>query len=230
MSADARPRDLIRVAATVAALWSLSSYFYFWLEPRLGARIGYNDAPVTFAAFYALWSLLAFAIFRPDYRRLGDLSASWGRVALVLGGLALAAVYVLAIAPSLPEMVWDHPNTPVQFFYATGWYALPKSVEILFQQLLIAALVSAAAHQGYGLRRMSLVVAILFGSFHLTLGLSYPNPLYVLRYSLAAALFGALVPVLLLRVGNGFLISYALHWSYYALDYVAIHLAFAAPE
>lgn len=221
-------RDLVRVGVVVFALWSASSWLYFWLEPVLGAQIGYNDAPLTFTVIYGLWSLVAFLIFRRDYGLLGDIAASWGRIALVLGGLIVATTYVLAVVPNLPEVTWDHPNAPVQFFYATGWYALPKSVEILFQQLLVAALVIAAWRQGYGLGRISLVVAILFGGFHFTLGLSYPNPLYVVRYSVVATLFGAMVPFLLVRLRNGFLISYALHWSYYAVDYLAIHMAFSA--
>lgn len=69
----------------------------------------------------------------------------------------------------------------------------------------------------------------MFGGFHLTLALSYPNPLYVARYSLAAAIFGFLAPVILLRLRHGFLLTYAIHWAYYALDIIAIHYAFAAP-
>lgn len=228
MSASPKLRDLIRVAAIVAALWSLSSYLYFWLEPRVGAQIGYNDAPIVFAFFYALWSAMAFAIFQRDYRRLGDLSATWGRGAAIAVAVFVAAAFVLTVAFKLPTMEWDRPNTPVQFFHATGWYAVPKSMEILFQQLLVAALVAAVWRQGYRLWQISCVVAVLFGAFHLTLGLSYPNPLYVMRYSVAATIFGALVPVFLLRVPNGFLISYAVHWIYYAVDYVAIHLVFGA--
>ena len=68
----------------------------------------------------------------------------------------------------------------------------------------------------------------LFGAFHLSLALNSYNPVYVFRYTIAATIFGAIVPTLILRLRNGFLISYALHWGYYAVDIAAIHFVFAA--
>ena len=143
--------------------------------------------------------------------------------------LAFAA-FAWLVVPRLPQTEWTQTVSPVEFFWATSWYFLPKSVEILFQQLLIAALVLALRDTGLRLRKIAAVVALLFGAFHLTLALSYPNPLYVVRYSVAAAIFGAIVPYLLLRRRHGFLISYAIHWAYYALDITIIRFVFAVPS
>ena len=215
----------------IAAAWGFSALGYFRLEPVLGVEVGYNDAPLAFALYYAAWSLAVFAVFRHSFRRAGDLTPQPLRLVAVLGLVVICAAFAVLVVPRLPQVEWTRTNSPVEFFWATSWYFLPKSVEILFQQLLIAALVLGLRDMRLKLWKISLLVALLFGGFHLTLALSYPNPLYVLRYSIAAAIFGVMVPFLLLRVRHGFLLSYTIHWTYYALDIAIIHYVFAAaPE
>jgi len=221
-------RRLAATAALIALAWGLSSVGYFWTAPALSAQIGYNDAPLFYSAYYALWAAAVFLLFRRDYAAAMQVDAP----RQTLGLAALLAVvftgYAMLVLPRLPAVDWTWPETPVEFFWATSWYFLPKSVEILFQQLLIAALVLALNAMGLRLRAISGLVALMFGGFHLTLAFSYDNPLYVLRYTVAATAFGALVPWLLLRRRHGFLISYAVHWGYYAADAAIIHFVFAA--
>lgn len=221
-------RNLLVTLALIAGAWTLSSLGYFQLEPMLKAEVGYNDAPLAFAAYYGGWSLAVFLVFRRSFQQAADLSPTPLRVAaLALMALCFAG-FALIVLPRLPAMEWTRTQDPVEFFWANSWYFLPKAVEILFQQLLIAALVLALNDLGLRTWKIAALVAVLFGGFHLTLAFSYPNPLYVLRYSVAAALFGALVPSLLLRLPHGFLISLAIHAGYYVLDSIAIHMAFAA--
>jgi uncharacterized membrane protein YuzA (DUF378 family) len=226
-SSAALTRLLVSVLI-IAGAWSASSVGYFELLDVFGAEIGYRDAPWAYAVYYAGWVGLVLLVFRRSFRR-------WARQGtnpdyLAFGAvLALAfAFYALVILPRLPETEWTRTQEPVEFFWANAWYFLPKSVEILFQQVLIAELVLALSALRLPLWRVSLLVAVLFGGFHLTLALSYPNPLYVARYSVAATIFGALVPWLILRVRYGLLLSYAIHWSYYAIDIALIHFVFAA--
>lgn len=221
-------RNLGLTVAAIAAAWSFSGFGYFRLEPVLGAEVGYNDAPVAFALYYAGWSVAVFLVFRGTFRDGADLTPEPLRLAAVAALIAAFLAFALLVVPRLPVSEWTRTNSPVEFFWATSWYFLPKSVEILFQQLLIAALVLALANTGLRLWKISALVALLFGGFHLTLALSYPNPFYVMRYSVAAALFGAIVPWLLLRVRHGFLASYTIHWVYYAIDIVVIRYTFAA--
>ncbi len=223
-------RNLGLTIAAIAAAWGFSSLGYFRLEPFLGAEVGYNDAPAAFAIYYSVWSVAVFLVFRKTFQSGADLTPQPLRIAGV-AGLALAfAAFAWLVVPRLPQTEWTQTVSPVEFFWATSWYFLPKSVEILFQQLLIAALVLALRDTGLRLRKIALVVALLFGAFHLTLALSYPNPLYVVRYSVAAAIFGLIVPYLLLLRRHGFLISYAIHWAYYALDITIIRFVFAVPS
>jgi len=218
-------RRLIFTIVLIAVAWSLASAGYFELRPVLGAAVGYNDAPLTYALYYLAWALMVMAVFRRALAVRWPSSDEAMLGAMMIVGFAAFAILVL---PRLPETEWTRSQTPVEFFWANSWYFLPKSAEILFQQVLIAALILALDALGLPLKRISLLVAALFGGFHLTLALMYPNPLYVVRYTFAATLFGAIVPWFILRLRYGFFISYAVHWGYYALDAIAIHFVFAA--
>ncbi|HSG56280.1 MAG TPA: hypothetical protein VLA45_12575, partial [Paracoccaceae bacterium] len=226
-----RDTGLSRLLMTIAVLvlaWSLSSIGYFWLQPLLSVDIGYNDAPVFYAIYYAIWAALVFLVFRSSFGQ-GTKFDEPAAYALYFAAMALCfAGFALLVLPRLPDTEWLRSETPVEFFWANSWYFLPKSFEILFQQILIAALILALNAMSLSLLRISVLVAALFGGFHLTLALSYPNPVYVLRYSVTATLFGAIVPDFILRVRKGFFISYAVHWGFYAVDIVLIHFYFAA--
>ena len=106
---------------------------------------------------------------------------------------------------------------------ADPWYFLPKSVDILFQQLLIVALVLALAQREHDLRRISVLCAILFGGTHLLLALGGVPLMYLIRFTIFATLFGFLFPYLILKVRNGLVWSYSLHWTYYAVTLVTAH-------
>lgn len=74
--------------------------------------------------------------------------------------------------------------------FVSAWCYLPKSVDILFQQPLGAAIILRAQRSGMPLRATSILMAVLFGGFLLTLALDGFTALYVARFSLAASLFG----------------------------------------
>lgn len=222
-------RHLTLTLAVSALTWLASSLGYFELAPALHADIGYNDAPVFFASYYAIWALIVAYVFRDSFRHFTDFQVPPEHIAGFTLLLVAFGCFALFIVPRLPEMEWarqDHD--PVEFFWASSWYFLPKSVEILFQQVLIAALVLALYQMKLPLRQIAMIMALMFGGFHLTLLLNGDNPLYVLRYSIAATVFGACAPYLLLRLRSGFLISYAIHWAFYAVDFTLIHYHFAA--
>jgi hypothetical protein len=62
--------------------------------------------------------------------------------------------------------------------------------------------------------------AALFGVSHLLLAFGGVPVGYVVRFMVAATLFGFLFPYLILRVPNGLGYSYMLHWIYYAITAV----------
>lgn len=219
---------LLSTILLIAGAWGAASVGYFNLLPLLDAKVGYNDEPVFFTLYYAGWAGIVFLVFRRSFESWASLYPRPEHLGYAAVMAVVFAGFAMLVLPRLPETEWTFSEAPVEFFWANSWYFLPKSLEILFQQLLIAALILALHALHLQFWRISLLVAVLFGGFHLSMALSYPNPVYVLRYSIAATIFGAMVPYFILRMRYGFFVSYAVHWGYYALDIALIHFVFAA--
>jgi hypothetical protein len=227
------PRALVQMTRTllvVVALWTVSSKGYYALVDALGLESGYDGAPVLFTAYYLGWTLLAAWLFRSlfaDVLKRDRLTHEGLALLPILAAFGLFAVYILPLLPSVSEV--RAPSNPPEFMFATAWYYLPKSADILFQQVLVAALIFTGVRAGLGLGVLSLGTAVAFGLFHLGLAFDGFIWLYVARFTLAATLFGALLPYLYLRVRSGFLYAYSLHCGFYAADAVLTHFLLAAP-
>ena len=213
---------LIWTLGFIAGIWTVSDLVYFFLLPGLGYKTSYNDSPIANSLYYVFWVGVAVITFWPQY-------ATWPRYTrwatfenrltsfavwiLTFAGSVLFVAYVL---PALPPFNPREGITPPQLPLATPWYFLPKSIEILFQQLLVVALVLSLAAEKYSLGEISIYCALLFGGSHLLLALGGASWGYVIRFATLAAVFGLAFPYLILRVPNGFSYSYVTHWAYYA--------------
>jgi hypothetical protein len=190
----------------------------------LGLENGYNDAPLLFAKFYLLWTILAMIWFRPIFTGAMRRISLRADAVAVLPLVVVFGGFILLVLPALPEIAVSRaPADPPEFMFASAWYYLPKSFDILFQQVLTAAVIRTAAGQGFSLVATSIGMAALFGGFHLMLAFDGFTPTYVLRFTIAATLFGLLAPYRYLRMRRGFLWAYGLHWSFYALDATTTH-------
>lgn len=221
---------LSRSVAIAGVIWVVSMQAYYGLVSILGPDGGYDEAPVLFATFYLGWAAVALWLFHDLFTRDLDQRILVRETLLmvpILTGFAAFVVYVLPLLPSVSEL--RAPSEPPEFMFASAWYYLPKSTEILFQQALVAGLVLTAARVGYGLLPIAIGTAVTFGGFHLLLALEGFTPLYVARFTVSAMLFGALVPYLYLRVRGGFRWAYSLHWGFYAVDATLTHFILAAP-
>jgi hypothetical protein len=206
-----------RALAEIAAIWVLSDIGYYFALPALNIDRSYNAGSTSVAIYYVFWIGIAAITFWQLYSRWTTPSSRLRTYILwsaLFAGCTLFAAYAL---PMLPPTKWVQPWTPPDVAVATQWYFLPKSFEILFQQLLIAALVLSLSDAKLGLTKISISCAIAFGSMHVLLGLGGMPLGYVVRFVVAAALFGLLFPYLILRVPNGLAYSYMVHWIYYAV-------------
>jgi hypothetical protein len=186
-------------------------YYMFWL----------GIAVITFWPVYATW---------PQHGRWTTFEnrlASYLVWSLSFAGCLLFAAYVL---PKLPSIHWKESWDPPEMMRATPWYFLPKSIDILFQQLLVVALVLALAAQRYSLRRISVYCAVIFGAAHALLAFGGVPLGYVIRFMISAAAFGFLFPYLILRLPNGLAYSYVVHWLYYAVSVVLPHIFLASTK
>jgi hypothetical protein len=132
------------------------------------------------------------------------------------------------VLPLLPPIRWTEAWNPPDVRHATPAYFLPKSIEILFQQLLVVALVLVLFAQRYSIRTISICCALVFGAAHILLAFGGVPWGYVIRFMISAAAFGFMFPYLILRVPNGLACSYVIHWAYYAASVVLPHI-FSSP-
>jgi hypothetical protein len=220
-AADAGLKDrLWRTLILVASIWVISDLGYYLLLPLLGAKPSYNAGSVAVTLYYIFWIGIAVISFWDLYGRWTKFEnklACYAVWSISFGGCTLFAAYLL---PLLPPTNWTQPFSPPEVAIATEWYFLPKSVDILFQQLLIVALVLSLSTRGITLSRISLYCAALFGGTHVLLAFGGVPLGYVIRFMVFAALFGLIFPYLILRLPNGLGYSYMLHWLYYAITVV----------
>jgi hypothetical protein len=216
--------------AQIGAIWAASDVGYYLLLPFLGAQADYNESSLAITLYYIFWLGFTVITFWPLYASwsvYGRWSTFENRLtsyliwSLSFAGCILFAAYIL---PSLPAINWIETWNPPDVRIATQWYFLPKSIEILFQQLLIVALVLALAAQAYEIRKIAIYSAVLFGGTHILLLLEGVPLGYAIRFMLSAAIFGFLFPYLILRVRNGLAYSYMIHWLYYAASVVLPHV------
>ncbi|UOA32795.1 hypothetical protein DSM110093_02599 [Sulfitobacter sp. DSM 110093] len=226
-----RPAQMLGlVIVTVAVLWTVSSWCYYALVNGWSFESGYDDAPILFTGFYLVWSAVALALFRPLFSMHVTLRRIMGHIVALLPILLIYGAFVTLVLPLLPDVseVRAPPNPP-EFMFASAWYYLPKSADILFQQTLVAAMVLSAHRAGFRLRLISIGMAVMFGGFHLMLIFDGFTSLYVARFTIAAAIFGLVIPYLYLRTRYGFRWAYGLHWSFYAVDAAVTHVVLAVP-
>lgn len=214
---------LIRTLIQVAAIWIASDIGYYILLPLLGLQPNYNISPVGITIYYAFWIAITVSIFWDVFREWKPIEyrhSAHQVFLLSLIGLFLFAYFAL---PNLPSVTWTESWDPPDLLVANSWYFLPKAVEILLQQLLIAVLVLSFWTHKFSLRSISLWCMFLFGGVHLLLAFGGPPITYVVRFTLSAMVFGYLFPYLILRLPNGFLYSYTLHWAYYVVTVIMAH-------
>ena len=216
--------------AQIAAIWIASDIGYYFLLPALGVQPSYNAGSVGVTLYYVFWVGIAVITFWPVYGTWPRYSrwvtfenrlTSYVIWSLAFAGCALFAAYVL---PLLPSINWTEPWNPPDIRVATSWYFLPKSIEILFQQLLIVALVLLLSARRQSIRNIAVYCAVLFGGAHIFLLFGGMPIGYVIRFMAAASAFAFAFPYLLLRVPNGIAYSYIVHWLYYAITVAMPHI------
>lgn len=213
------PVATIALIAIITLLADTGYYYYFQL---IGLTAGYNNQPILAAAYYAIWSGIAAGIFWPTHKALVLNFVQPVTAIILIGiivGLAMFAFYIL---PILPKIRWTEPWQAPELMSVTPAYFMPKAIEILFQQMLIAALVFSLS-RNFSLRDTSIICAVLFGFAHTLLAFGDFPFGYVIRFIIAASIFGAIFPYLFLKFSNGFAYSYSVHWLYYLVTIVMAH-------
>ena len=218
-----KPIPLIRTLIQVVVIWIASDAGYYVLLPLLGLQSDYNISPVSITLYYIFWTVIAINTFWHifnEWKPIKDRRYAYTFLLFSFAGLILFVSFALL---RLPSIVWTESWDPPELMVANQWYFLPKSIEILLQQLLIAVLVIAFSSQKFSIRTISFWCMFLFGGAHLLLAFGGAPFLYVVRFTVSAMVFGFIFPNLILRVPNGFVYSYTLHWLYYVVTVIMAH-------
>lgn len=223
--------SVVSVIFRTAVLWSISSYCYYTLVDIFGLDSGYSDAPFVFAFYYLVWTGVAVWLFQSVLFGTSSYDAILRSTVLMVPLFCIFGFFVVVLLPLLPKVsVLNAPPNPPEFMFASAWYYLPKSADILFQQALVAALIFSTAKAQFRLASIALGMAATFGLLHLTLAFDGFTPIYVARFTVAGVLLGVVFPYFYLRLRHGFLWAYGLHASFYAIDVVITHLFLAEPS
>jgi len=219
---EAHP-PLYKTLGEIAALWIAADAGYWIVLPLFDIGISYNESPVVIALYYAFWLFVGIVAFRDSLLRRIHTTQLWSYAVLSLGlsGAALIALYILSRVP-VPVGTPLAPYTDILF--ASPWYFLPKAMEILVQQTLVAALVFALAAHYRSIRAVSAAYALLFGGAHVIIfSLSGTPTPYAVTMTVGSLASAALFPFLMLRAKNGFVYAYAIHVAFYIVLALALH-------
>jgi hypothetical protein len=213
----------VRVLGWLAAFWLISDLGFYFGLPALGIGNDYNRNPMPVATFYLFWCGLAAIVFWPLYGRWnaeGPWPTARNRVlaaSIWTGIFAFILAFLLWGLPALPLATWPAElGEAPDLLMATPAYFFPKTAEILFQQLLVLAMIVSLSIDGLPLRTVAVFSALLFGGMHVLLAFSGVPPRAVLMFIVGSTLFGAMLPRLILQTRFGIAASFCLHWAFYA--------------
>lgn len=197
----------------LALLWIACWGVSFWFIRR---GVTYIDNPTITSVLFLSFSVPVVVLHWP---RLEPLTRQVTAAPLLAFALALAlTLAVYALIPRIlrrPEaLIARHPE---EFYLRMDHrYLVPKSFEVLFQQLVIVVLTTLLADTGLSLSGVVLAFLGIFGVLHLPMLLiigTGPG----LYYGVASVTLAAAFPLLILRLQSGFLYSYAAHWFFYTV-------------
>jgi hypothetical protein len=202
----------------IAALWTLANVGYYIVLPLFGYQLSYNSAPIVISGYFLLWALISTAYFWNLFKKnVAKNYHIWIYGILSLGSAALiwGLLYLFSF---LPILQGPHLSAYTDILFATPWYFLPKSIEILVQQVLITVLVLEFYSRFNSLKETIGSYAICFGGAHIILFSINGTPtLYAITMIVGSLLSALIFPYLILRVRGGFVYSYMIHLIFYIL-------------
>jgi len=209
---------LYKIVGEVAALWTLANVGYYIALPLFGFQLSYNSAPIVIAGYFFLWALISTFFFGDLFKKsVTEKHRIWLYGILSLGSAVLiwGMLYLFSFLPALQVPLLSF-NTDILF--ATPWYFLPKSIEILIQQILITVLVLEFYSRFNSLKETIAGYAICFGGAHILLFSinGAPTP-YALMMIVGSMLSALIFPYLILRIRGGFIYAYVIHLVFYIL-------------
>lgn len=161
--------------------------------------------------YFILASLVVYWIFQTDITFLVSRVNTQDVILLTIFFIVISSIYLLSpllfTKKQLDSNALALTKMDIRYLFA-------KSFEIIFQQLLIIALVAILRQTGVEDVLIYLIFSLLFGFLHLPL-MKIRGKRFGIYFSIAAFISGFLFPYLIIHVHEGFIYSYMAHWGFY---------------
>lgn len=174
----------------------------------------YINRWIFFSCYFAIASVLSYFVFKTNLSLIFqyDSNFPWG-IIIVGYGIILCSY---ALAPHFfkrpTELIKKSPSE--YFIYLDFRTVLPKTTEIIFQQLLIIALTLRLSQEGYSVGGIIVAFAIFFGVVHMGMFKTDPK-FWAWFFTISAVISAFIFPVLILKFEYGFVYSFLIHLLFY---------------
>jgi hypothetical protein len=208
----------------LAAFWTVANAGFFFIADTFGYTVSYNEQPLLFSLYYIFWALVVLMYYAALFR-------SWmphredARVLMYESAAFTTLVWgLLYVLSQLPTVTGPKIAPYTDLMLSSWWFFLPKSAEILVQQLLITVLLVTLKDYVGTFSRIVLAYAVTFGGLHAAVYAlaSAPAP-YETVMTLAAIGSSLIFPYFILRVRGGFIHAYAFHLVFYIILGMVMH-------
>jgi hypothetical protein len=199
-------------------------FFVFGIQVFLNKKgIKYTTSPLIISALFFASSLALWFFVKDIFKPIRKNILTYFLAIIVLG---LVAVGTWTVAKEFfPTLKSDfqikagnihHLNLNPTFFF-------PKIIEIIFQQLVVFALVTLLSKIGVSKNTLPFVFALIFGSIHLPALFTISSSIGFI-YIAISFLFSPIFALILLNLDHGFLVNITLHTSFYIFFPLAYRL------
>ncbi len=206
---------LYELVLKVFLVWAFSTVIYYKFLPYFHINISYNSSPLLVSVYYITWSAIAVFIFRDRFHDLMSTKQNvWSYSVLSIAGASIfmSLLYIFSLIPKSSQLLYPASD----IFYATPKYFISKAFEILHQQILITVIVADFYNRFRSVKKVAIGYFLTFGLAHVLL-YAFSGSFLILAITMTTgAMFSSLVfPYLIIKVRNGFLYSYMLHFAFY---------------
>lgn len=201
--------DLYKAIIVLVSIWSIS-----WLVPIYLLRKfkkSYISNPIFFSIIFGV-SLFAYIFFfKETLLQYQNVSFE------LLIGLAICIVTISLVYKLFKSEV-DLSKISVSEYWILldQKYILPKTFEILSQQMFVTILILVLKSNGFSLLQTIIAFGIVFPLCHLPM-FFYRTRRLGAFYFIAAVLSALLFPLVILNSEIGPIITFAIHWGFYLI-------------
>lgn len=161
--------------------------------------------------YFTFSSLIVYWLFQKDIQFFMLSVSSQDVLLLLIFFLSITSIYLISPLLFTKKQLTSNALALTKMDLR---YLFAKSFEIVFQQLLILALVGMLKQLRVDDLVIYMTFSLLFGLLHLPL-MKIRGKHFGLYFSCAACISGFFFPYLILHFSSGYIYSYMLHWGFY---------------